>query len=218
VTVRTHTSEIVGVVADSTSYRADRPTPPEIYWPIRQYPRLAAYLVMRVSPGATGVERLVRARIASVDPDVQPGVVKSLDERLGERLVTPRFNMLLFGAFALVAITLAAVGVFGVIAYSIASRTREMGVRLALGATPQRLVRDVVRRGMVLTAIGMAIGLAGTLALGRVLAALLYGLPATDWMTLTLTILAFAAVALGATYLPARRAALIDPLAALRQE
>ena len=218
VTVMTHTSEIVGVVADWKSYRADQPTPPSIYWPIRQYPRLAAFLVMRVAPGTAGVEKLVRARVASVDPDVQPGVVQSVNDRFTERLVTPRFNMLLFGAFAFIAIALAVVGVFGVVAYAIASRTREIGVRMALGATPQRLVGDVVRRGMVLTGAGMTIGLAGALALGRVLASMLYGLPPTDWMTLALTLSGFAAVSSAASYLPARRAARIDPLEALRQE
>ncbi len=218
VTVNTHTSEVVGVVADVKSYRRDKPTPPEIYWPIRQYPRLAAYLVLRVSPGLDAVEKLVRARVASVDPGVQLNPVLTLNERFSRTLVTPRFNMILFAAFAFVAIALAAVGVFGVIAYSIASRTREIGVRMALGATPQRLVADVVRRGMLLTGLGMAIGLAGTLAIGRVLATMLYGLPATDWVTLALTLSGFAAVAFGASYLPARRAARIDPLTALRQE
>jgi putative ABC transport system permease protein len=218
VKVSTQTSEIVGVVADVKSYRRDQPTPPEIYWPIRQYPRLAAYLVMRVSPGLDAVEKLVRARVASVDSNVQLNPVLSLNEKFSRTLITPRFNMLLFAAFAFVAIALAAVGVFGVIAYSIASRTREIGVRMALGATPERLVADVVRRGMVLTGIGMAIGLAGALASGRVLATMLYGLPATDWIALTLTLIGFAAVAFGASYLPARRAARIDPLTALRQE
>jgi putative ABC transport system permease protein len=108
--------------------------------------------------------------------------------------------------------------VFGVIAYSIASRTREIGVRIALGATPQRLVSDVVRRGMVLTGLGIAIGAAGALASGRLLATMLYGLPATDGITLALTLVGFAGVACGATYLPARRAARIDPLTALRTE
>jgi len=218
VKVNTQTSEIVGVVADVKSYRRDNPTLPEIYWPIRQYPRLAAYLVMRVSPGLDAVEKLVRARVASADAGIQLTPVLTLNERFAQKLITPRFNMLLFAAFAFVAIALAAVGVFGVIAYSIASRTREIGVRMALGATPQRLVADVVRRGMVLTGIGMAIGLAGALATGRVLATMLYGLPPTDRLALTLTVLGFAAVALGASYLPARRAARIDPLSALRQE
>ena len=218
VKVMSHTSEIVGVVADIRSYRMDQPTPPEIFWPIRQFPRLAAYLVVRVSPGLQSPEKLVRARVASVDADVQTGVLLSLDEKFARTLVTPRFNMLLFGAFAFVAIALAAVGVFGIVAYSIASRTREIGVRIALGATPARLVRDVVRRGMALSGLGMAIGLAGALALGRVLGTLLYGLPPTDRVTLALALAGFAAVAFAASYLPARRAARIDPLTALRQE
>ena len=218
VKVMSQVAEIVGVVTDVKSYRSDRPTPPQIYWPIRQYPRLAAYLVFRVPPGAGSVEKLVKERVASIDPDVQPGVFLSLNEKLSRTLITPRFNMLLFAAFAFVAIALAAVGVFGVIAYSIASRTREIGVRIALGATPRRLVADVVRRAMLLAGTGMAIGMAGALAAGRTLATMLYGLPVTDWITLALTLAGFAAVAFAACYLPARRAARIDPLAALRQE
>lgn len=218
VTVKTHTSEIVGVVADTKPYRSDRPTRPEIYWPIRQYPRLAAYLVFRLSPDAGEVGKLVRARVASVDPDVQPGELVSLSQQFSRMLVTPRFNMLLVAVSALVAITLAAVGVFGIVAYSIASRTREIGIRIALGATPQRLVAEVVKRGMVLTGIGMTIGLGAALASGRVLATMLYGLPATDALTLTLTLLGFAAIAFAASYLPARRAARIDPLAALQHD
>jgi putative ABC transport system permease protein len=218
VTVMGHTSEIVGIVADIQPYRPDRATPPEIYWPIRQYPRLAAYLVMRVAPGTQGIEKMVRARVAMVDPGVQLTPVVSFDERFSRTLVTPRFNMLIIGVFALVAITLAAVGVFGVIAYSIASRTREIGVRIALGATPQRIVADVVRQGMMLAGAGMVIGLAGALALGRLFATLLYGLAPTDWVTLASTLLGFVTVASGACYLPARRAAAVDPLTALRHE
>jgi putative ABC transport system permease protein len=218
VTVMTHTSEIVGIVADIQPYRPDRATPPEIYWPIRQYPRLAAYLVMRVAPGVQGIEKMVRARVAAVDAGVQLTPVVSFDERFSRTLVAPRFNMLILGVFAFVAIALAAVGVFGVIAYSIASRTREIGVRVALGATPQRIVADVVRRGMTLAGAGMVIGLAGALALGRLFATLLYGLAPTDWLTLSITVLGFGAVAFGASYLPARRAAAVDPLTALRHE
>jgi ABC-type antimicrobial peptide transport system permease subunit len=110
------------------------------------------------------------------------------------------------------------VGVFGVIACAVASRTREIGVRLALGAPPSRLVADVVRRGLLLAAAGMALGVAGALTLGRLLAALLYGLPPTDGLTLAASLVGFGAVALSASYLPARRVARIDPLTALRTE
>jgi putative ABC transport system permease protein len=132
--------------------------------------------------------------------------------------VSPRFNMLLIGAFAFVAVGLAAVGVFAIVAYSVASRTREIGVRMALGATSQQLVADVVRQGITLAAMGIALGLAGALALGRFLTGLLYGLEPTDGLTLAVTLLGFGVIAVGASYLPARRAARLDPLTALRNE
>ena len=218
VTVMSHASEVVGVVADVKPYRPDRPAAPEIYWPIRQYPRLGAYLVMRIDPGVQGLERMVRAQVAAVDPDIQVSPVLSVNDRFSRALVTPRFNMLLLGAFAFAAIVLAAVGVFGLIAYLVASRTREMGIRIALGATPRRLARDVVWHGLTLAAGGMALGLAGALATGRLLGTLLYGLPPTDWPTWTGTLIGFGLVAFVASYLPARRAARIDPLTALRQD
>lgn len=216
VRVMKHASEIVGIVRDIRPYRPDLAAPPEIYWPIRQYPRRAAYLVMRAESGPSG--QSLRARVAGVDPAVQVSAVVSLNESFSRVLVTPRFNALLLGAFALVALALATVGIAGVIAYSVASRTREIGIRIALGATSQRLVTEVVSQGMTLAALGMALGIAGSLALGRVLATMLYGLPSHDWVTLGIAIAVFAAVAFCATYVPARRAAHIDPLTALRQD
>jgi predicted permease len=218
VRVTAHTSEIVGVVGDVRPFRPDQVTVPEIYWPIRQYPRFGAYLVVRAAPGTGGVEKTLRARVAAVDPGLQLSPVVSLNDRFSRALVTPRFNMVLLGAFALVAVALAAIGVFGVMAYSVASRTREIGVRIALGATPAQIVAQVVRRGLLLTVTGLALGLVGALAQGRLLEAILYGLAPTDWLTLTVSIVAFALVALSASYVPARRAARVDPLTALRQE
>ena len=216
VTVMQHTSEIVGIVRDIRPYRPDLAAPPEIYWPIRQYPRLAAYLVMRTDRGPSA--QTVRTRVASVDPDIQVSPVVSLNERFSRVLVTPRFNALLLGAFAFVALALATVGVSGVIAYAVASRTREIGIRIALGATPRRLMAEVVGHGMTLAAFGMALGIAGALALGRVLATMLYGLAPHDWLTLCGATAVFATIAFCASYVPARRAARIDPLTALRQE
>jgi len=116
------------------------------------------------------------------------------------------------------ALVLAAAGLYGVIAYTVASRTREIGVRIALGATPGGIVSEVVRRGMTLAAIGMILGLAGALAVGRSLESLLYGMPPNDLLTLGGAAVSFALVALAASWVPARRAAKVDPIAALRTE
>ena len=218
VTVMEHRSEIVGIVADVKPYRPDRAAAPEIYWPIRQYPRLAAYLVMRAGSQAGAIEKSVRARVAAVEPNLQLGTFVGLDERFSRALVSPRFNMVLLTAFAFVAVALAAVGVFGVIAYSVASRQHEIGVRMALGASRRRIVSEIVRRGMRLAGAGIVLGLAGALTLGRLLESLLYGLAPADWPTLIVALTGFALVAFGASYLPARRAVRIDPLTALRQE
>jgi putative ABC transport system permease protein len=218
VTVQNQLAEIVGVVADVKPLRPDGAVEPEIYWPIRQYRRLGAYLVLRTTPGVSGIEKSVRARAASVDATIQLSPFVSLDERLRRNLVTPRFNMLLVAAFAVVAVLLAAVGVYGVIAYGVASRTREIGVRMALGATPRGLVASLVRQGMIVTGLGIAIGCAGALAIGRLMAALLYGLSAGDPLTLAGSIVLFALVAFAACWLPARRASRVDPISALRME
>jgi putative ABC transport system permease protein len=133
-------------------------------------------------------------------------------------LVTPRFNMLLILSFALVALALAAVGVYGVIAYSVARRTRELGIRAALGAAPGDLVRDVVLGGVQLAAIGIAAGCVGAMLAGRLLTSMLYGLTPRDPATLAGAVAVLALVAIVACWLPARRASRIDPVAALRME
>ena len=217
VTVGEHTAEIVGVVADTTSFRPDQPTPPQIYWPIEQYPRGAAYLIMRAAE-VDGLEKTARARVADVDPRITLTAFMPLEDSFERGLTSPRFNATLVGVFAVIAVTLAAIGVFGVVAYTVASRTREIGVRLALGATPGGVVRQVVRRSMTLAAAGIALGLAGALAAGRLLESLLYGLPPRDVPTLLVTMAVFTVVALAACWLPARRAARINPISALRME
>jgi len=218
ITAREHTAEIVGVVADATSHRADRPTPPQIFWPYRQDVRGAAYLVMRTPAGLEGLEKTARARVAGVDPLINLTPFTRLDDFFDRTLVNPRFNMALVAVFALVAVALAAVGVYGVIAYAVASRTREIGVRIALGATPGGIVSEVVRRGMSLAAIGMVLGLAGALTVGRFLESLLYGLSLNDGLTLGGAAAGFVVIALVACWVPARRAARVDPVVALRTE
>jgi hypothetical protein len=216
ITAQNHSAEIVGIAADVRPYRPNEPVAPQIYWPIQQYRRGAAYLVIRTAPGMTGVERAVKARAAVVNADIQLGAFRTIDEQLGRRLVSPRFNMLLVASFAAVAVLMAAVGVYGVNAYAVAKRTREFGVRAALGAAPAQLVSSVVRRGMVVASAGIAGGFVGALVLGRVLEGLLYGLPPRDPLTLVMSIAVLTAVAAMACWLPARRASRIDPIVALR--
>jgi predicted permease len=218
ITVEEHASEIVGVIADVRPLRPDQPTPPEVYWPIRQYRRGAAYLVLRTSPGASGIETSVRRRTAAVNAGVQLSAVRSIDEWFARELVAPRFNVALVLSFALVALALGAVGVYGVIAHALASRVRELGLRVALGATPGRLVASVVGRGMALIAFGIALGLLAALPLGRLAAGLVYGVPPHDPLTLGGAVAALALTAAVACWIPARRAARVDPVAALRME
>jgi ABC-type antimicrobial peptide transport system permease subunit len=219
VTATEHRAEIVGVVADVTPLRPDEHPSPQIYWPIQQYLRGAAYLIMRISPDVEGLQKSVEARVASVNASIQLNRFRTIDELLATHyLVTPRFNMLLILSFALVALALAAVGVYGVIAYSVARRTRELGIRAALGAAPGDLVRDVVLGGVQLAAIGIAAGCVGAMLAGRLLTSMLYGLTPRDPATLAGAVAVLALVAIVACWLPARRASRIDPVAALRME
>lgn len=218
VTVQDHPAEIVGVVSDVTPWRPDETPPPQIYWPIQQYRRGAAYLVLRTTPGIPGIEQSITARVAAVNPGIQLNPFRTLDEQVARRLVSPRFNMLLVASFAMVALLMAAVGVYGVNAYAVASRTREFGVRVALGASPRQLVTSVVRRGMALASIGIVAGCAGAIAVGRLLTSLLYGLPARDPLTLAGAAGILTLVAALACWVPARRASRVDPVAALRAQ
>jgi len=218
VTVQNHPAEIVGVVSDVKPWRPDQATPPQIYWPIQQYRRAAAYLVLRTTPGIPGIEQSIKAGVAAINPSIQLNTFRTLDEQFARRLVSPRFNMLLVASFALVAVLMAAVGVYGVNSYAVASRTREFGVRAALGASPGQLVAGVVRRGMALASIGIVAGCVGAIAVGRLLASLLYGLPARDPLTLACAVGILTLVAAVACWVPARRASRVDPVAALRAQ
>jgi putative ABC transport system permease protein len=218
VTVQEQAADIVGIVSNVRPFQPDEAVAPEIFWPIRQYPRFAAYLVMRLSPGVGGIEDAVNARVTQINPGIQVASFVPIERIVTRTLVSPRFNMTLIGVFALVAIALAAVGVYGVMASTVASRTRELGLRIALGATPGQLVASVVRQAMTLAAIGLGVGVVSALLLGRLLTSLLHGVPVTDAVTLAVTIGAFLAVTAAAAYIPARRASKVDPLTALRNE
>jgi putative ABC transport system permease protein len=160
----------------------------------------------------------VRREIGAIDPDLPVSDVQTLEKVMADTVGRARFNTLLLGLFAGLATLLAAVGIFGVMNYSVALRTRELGLRMALGAQPGRVLLLVLRQGLLLTLIGIGVGLLGALALTRLMSSLLFGVEATDPATFAAIVLLLAAVSLLACYIPARRATRIDPLIALRHE
>jgi len=207
--------EIVGVARDVRPFAPDEVASAEIYMPIRQFPRGGTYFVLRARADPAAAVEAARARLQAFNRNFDPGSFRTLEEITGRQLVSPRFNMLLIGLFAGVALILAAIGTYGVIAYAVASRTHEIGIRLALGARPETIRRAVIGRGMSLAVVGLLFGIAGAMALSRLLGGLLYGISPADPVTLTGVVAAFALVALVACWAPARRASKLDPLEAL---
>jgi len=218
VTLRGRTMTIVGVVADVRPFRPGEPVTPEVYWPYRQAPRWATYVVLRTGLDPASVVRPVRERLRALDADLQISSFTTMEQRVGRHLVSPRFNMFLIVVFATVALTLAAIGIYGVLSYSVAQRTHEIGIRVALGAHPRDILKTVVGRGMLPTLGGIALGLVGAFALTRALTSMLFGIEATDPLTYSGIALLLAVVGLLACLLPARRATRVDPMAALRHE
>lgn len=214
VAVQGHSAEIVGIVSNARPLRPDEAVQPEIFWPIRQYPRLGAYLVMKTSTNHT--EREIKARLEAADPGVRAGTLATLDARFETELISPRFNMWLIGMFAAIAAVLALIGLYGLISYSVVRRTKEFGVRIALGATPGGLAIAVSRRVLLLAGIGMLAGLGLSVLSGRVLSTFAYGVPVTDPVVLAASLTAFTFVAIIAGLVPALRASRVDPILALR--
>ncbi|HET7468898.1 MAG TPA: FtsX-like permease family protein, partial [Gemmatimonadales bacterium] len=160
----------------------------------------------------------LKQALAGVDPNLALSRVATMQQRLANTLARPRVNALLLAAFAATALILAALGIYGVIAYSVVQRTREMGIRIALGARAEDVLGLVMRQGITPVLIGLAIGLAVAAAGSRVLRSLLYGVAGTDLATYAVVAAFLAAVAVAASYVPARRAARADPMTALRTE
>ena len=161
---------------------------------------------------------VIRSQIQAIDKDQPAAAIKTMSEVIAATTAPRRFNTLLLAIFAALALALAAVGIYSVISYSVTQRTREIGVRMALGAKASDVVRLIVKQGMTLALAGIVAGIAAALAAGRAMANLLYGVSASDPATFTAIALLLAVVAWLACYLPARRAARVDPMIALRHE
>jgi putative ABC transport system permease protein len=212
------TGEIVGVVADVKASGPERETQPMIYWPYAQFPQVFNNLVVRTDGDPSKLVAAVKSQVWLVDPELPIARIATMEEIIADSVAPRRFNMLLLGLFASVALLLAAIGIYGVISYSVSRRTQEIGIRMALGAGRRDVVRLVVRQGMAPALIGLALGVAGAAGLTRLMTTLLFGVTATDPIVFGLTTGLLGAVALAACWLPAWRAARVDPLIALRYE
>ncbi len=210
---------IVGVIADVRGYGLDKPPQPEMYWPLPQSRRSSSMaLVLRTREPPATLAAAARAAMAEIDPAQPLFDVKPLDQFVAGSLAQRRFTLTLMLLFGVVALLLAAVGIYGVMAYGVAQRTQELGIRMALGARPGEVLAMVLREGMGLVALGLVLGAVAALALGRVAASLLWGVSSSDAVTYVAVAVTLAAVALVAVVIPARRATRIDPMQALRSE
>jgi len=211
--------EIVGVVGDVRRNGLDVDVQPEMYVSHLQNPERRLNLVMRTDArDATLLAPAARAQVKAFDQNQIIWRVQTIEELLGTSVAPRRFNMMLLGVFAGVALVLAAVGLYGVMSYSVSWRTHEIGIRMALGAKRADVLRLVVRQGMSMTFIGMALGLIGAFFMSRVLVGLLYGVSAKDPLTFAGVSIVLLAIALLACLIPARRATRVDPIIALRTE
>jgi predicted permease len=208
---------IVGVVGDVRTLGPATPPWPEIYMPYEQHPSGDLQLLVRTAANPLALAETLRRMVHDRDPNV-PVKFSTLEKNLAENVAAPRFRTLLLGIFAGLAVCLAMAGVYGVMAYAVGQRSNEIGLRMALGASQGDVLGLVLRQGLVYVALGLALGLAGAFAATRLLRSLLFEVKPTDPATYAAVAGLLAAVALAASYLPARRATRVDPVTALRQE
>jgi ABC-type antimicrobial peptide transport system permease subunit len=210
--------EIVGIVADVRHYGLSRPITYQMYEPFAQRAMSSMTIVVRGTGDPAAMVPDIRARLAAVDAEQPLGDVKPMSQIVSESVARQRFAVVLLSIFAGVALLLAIVGIYGVISDAVTQRTREIGIRLALGARSSDCIRLMMRQGILPVAIGLVVGLAGAFAASRVIASLLYEVSATDPTTLGGVTALIGGVALVASYLPARRVTRVDPMVALRSE
>jgi len=211
--------EIVGVVGNTRHESLAIEPIPEFYVPFEQDPDRRMHIVLRTSLGKlSGLETAMRNAIHEVDRDIYFPGLTPMPQLIGTTLAQPRFNMMLLGCFAGVAMVLAAIGIYGVIAYTVAQRTKEIGIRMALGAQKIDMLTMILRQSFTVIGIGLLVGLFGALAVTRLMSSLLYGVSANDLSIYAVVTIVLSGAALVATYFPARRAMAVDPMVALRYE
>jgi putative ABC transport system permease protein len=210
--------EIVGVVGNVKHKALATEAMPEVYFPYQQFPSNFMSLVVHTASDPVSMIPAIRSQVLSVDKDQPISDIMTMDQRLAKSVASSRFVMLLLSTVSILALSLAAVGIYGVMAYLVTERTQEIGVRMALGAQKRDVLKLVVGKGMALAVIGTVIGLVASFAFTRVMRSLLFEVTPTDWLTFVTASIVLLTVALLACYIPARRATKLDPLVALRYE
>jgi putative ABC transport system permease protein len=210
--------EIIGVVRDVKARGLEAESEPAFYLSVRQFPTQEMAVLVRTQGEPLEMAAALRQAVWSLDRNQPIAQITAMEKVLSDGMAQPRFNTLLMGLFGALALGLAAVGIYGLLAYSVAQRTHEIGVRLALGAQRRDVLRLVVGQGMLLALLGIGLGVAGAFGLTRLMRSRLFGVSATDPLTFAGIALLLAGVALVACYLPARRATRVDPMVALRWE
>jgi len=209
---------VVGVARDVSSMRPDEPVEPQLWWSNRQLPRVFTYFIIRSKVPPASLAATIRSRVRAFDKDFDPQNFTTLPERMHRQLTTPRFTMLLVAIFGLAALFFAAIGTYGLLSYFVSQRTREIGIRLALGAAPSRILGSIVRGGLALALPGIASGLLLTLLAGRVMRSLVVGVSVSDPLTLIGASIVLLLVATAACFLPAWKASRVDPAVTLSAE
>jgi putative ABC transport system permease protein len=218
---------VVGIVGDVNDGPLGSKPGPHFYLPYLQLPDdyivynnviLPINLVVRTSTAPTSLTSAVVAQIHSLDPQLAVANIRTMDQEMASSVAAPKFNTFVLGLFAFLALFLAAIGIYGVLAYAVAQQSHEIGIRMALGAQRRDVMRLVLVRGARLALAGTAIGLLASFGLTRLMSSLLYGISASDPLTFAAVAIVLVAVALLACYIPAHRAMRVDPLVALRYE